>query len=422
MSIIQNFKGPVQLYALPGAEAYVQVVAKWIARNIINEITNKKKKIAKYLCMEENEEQSMTEYKGNIEDFIANYIIGSFTYYTHRNGAIEISINTSARLKDIYLFHTFSEADIIDKNGTHKHLSLSDQELLLYNTLDAFLEAKINKVSIFEMNLGQARSDRPKGRGACNLRTFFRNITANGANHFFTYQIHSNKSLIGLDNTKTTYDNLRGQSILKKYILHKYIKTVEYFKNVVQNEWIISSVDAGGKDFAARFAKSFMTPLLVVDKRRNQITGEIEEISILKPESLPLENKVVYIVDDMIDSAKSIENVCRKYKEFGVKEINVVAFYGLFSPPAEDILNQLRKEGALKKVIITDLISHNDEFLKRNPYIEIVDTTYTTARIIHRNNSGRSLEKYFLTLNAEEYLKNKVEPNLIGDVTKNVKE
>ena len=122
---------------------------------------------------------------------------------------------------------------------------------------------------------------------------------------------------------------------------------------------------------------------------------------------------VIYITDDMIDSGKSIASVCRKYKEFGVKEINIVAFYGLFSPPAEEILNKLREEGALNRIIITDLISHDEEFLKRNPYIEVVDTTYTTSRIIMRTNMGRSLEKYFLPLNAEEYLKNKVEPRII---------
>lgn len=406
-------RGPIQLFALPGTEEYVKKVARWLAKNFLKEISNKKSKIAEYLYMNRDEEEDLERYKGDLEVFLTNYLIGSFTYYTHRNGAIEISINNSARCKDVYVFHTFSETDIIGNNGDQKHLNLSDQEILLYNTLDAFLESKANQVAVFEMNLGQARSDRPKGRGACNIRTFFRNLTANGAAHFFIYQIHSYKSLVGLDNTRTTYDNLRGQSILKKYILHKYIKTKEYFRDVVQKKWIISSVDAGGKEFAARFAKTFKVPLLVVDKRRNQETLSIEEISILQPEKLSLHDMVIYITDDMIDSGKSIASVCRKYKEFGVKEINIVAFYGLFSPPAEEILNKLREEGALNRIIITDLISHDEEFLKRNPYIEVVDTTYTTSRIIMRTNMGRSLEKYFLPLNAEEYLKNKVEPRII---------
>jgi phosphoribosylpyrophosphate synthetase len=413
MSYKHYTRGPIQLFALPGTEDYVKNIAQWLAKNFLKEISDKKSEIIEYLYMNKDEEEILEKYTGKLEDFLADFLIGNFTYYSHKNGAIEISINTSARCKDIYVFHTFSETDIIDNNGNPCHLNLADQEVLLYNTLDAFLESKANQVAVFEMNLGQARSDRPKGRGACNLRTFFRNLTANRADHFFIYQIHSSKSLIGLDNTRTTYDNLRGQSILKKYILHKYIKTMEYFKNVVQKEWLFSSVDAGGKEFAARFAKSLGTPLLVVDKRRNPETNLIEEISILQPETLSLNDKIIYIADDMIDSGKSIASVCRKYKEFGVKEINIIAFYGIFSPPAEEILNQLRKEGALNKIIVTDLISHNKDFLKRNPYIEIVDTTYTTSRIIMRTNMGSSLEKYFLPLNAEEYLKNKVEPLIV---------
>jgi len=413
MSYLKYSKGPIQLYALPGTEDYVSSIAQWIAKDLLTEAKEKNLNISDYLFLDKDEEQEFNSYKGNKEDLIAKYLTGQFSYFSHRNGAVEISISSTARRKDIYVFHTFTESEITDHNGNKKLLSLADQELLLYNTLDAFLEAKVHEVAVFEMNLGQARSDRPKGRGACNLRTFFRNITANGANHFFIYQIHSSKSLIGLDNTKTTYDNMRGQSLIKKYMLHSYIKSVEYFKNVVQKDWIFSSVDAGGKEFAARFSKSFETPLLVVDKRRNPVTNIIEEITILKPESLSLKDKTVYIVDDMIDSGGSIMDVCRKYKEFGAKEINIAVFYGLFSPPAEERINQLRKEGALNKMIITDLVLPNKDFLKRNPFIEVVDTSYTTSRIIMRTNRGQSLEKYFLPLNAEKYLKTKVEPSLI---------
>ncbi|HOJ64771.1 MAG TPA: ribose-phosphate diphosphokinase [Spirochaetota bacterium] len=409
MNYTKFFKGPIKLFPLPGTEEYVGKIAKWLAKSYFNEIKSKNLDIVEFFLMDEEEEKLLNNYNGDIEEFIAKFIVGGFDYFAHKNGAIEVSIKNSARRKDAYVFHTFSEVDIVDYNGVNRHLSLSDQELLLYNTLDAFLEAKVERVTIFEMNLGQARSDRPKGRGSCNLRTFFRNITANGANHLILYQIHSNRSLIGIDNTRTTYDNLSGENLLKKYILRNHVKTVDYFKNVVQKEWIISSVDAGGKQFAAKFAKAFNVPLLVVDKRRNSLTNLIEEITVLKPDSLSIEGKTVFIVDDMIDSGGSIMDVCKKYKELGAKEIIVAVVYGLFSPPAEERLTELYKSGALNKVIVTDLALLDKDFYKRNSYIEIADTSYTTARIIQKTNQGRSLEKYFLPLNAEEYLRTKVE-------------
>lgn len=409
MSYTKFLKGPIKLYPLPGTEEYVSKVAKWLAKSYWNEIKLKNLDIVEFFLMDDEEEKSLNNYKGDMEEFIAKFITGGFDYFAHKNGAIEISIKNSARRKDAYVFHTFSEVDIIDYNGVTRHLTLSDQEILLYNTLDAFLEAKVEKVTIFEMNLGQARSDRPKGRGSCNLRTFFRNITANGANHLILYQIHSNRSLIGIDNTKTTYDNLSGENLLKKYILRNHVKTLNFFKNVVQKDWIISSVDAGGKQFAAKFAKSFDIPLLVVDKRRNSLTNLIEEVTVLKPDSLSIEGKTVFIVDDMIDSGGSIMDVCKKYKELGAKEIIVAVVYGLFSPPAEERLIELYNIGALNKVIVTDLALFDKDFYKRNSYIEIADTSYTTARIIQKTNQGRSLEKYFLPLNAEEYIKTKLE-------------
>jgi len=135
----------------------------------------------------------------------------------------------------------------------------------------------------------------------------------------------------------------------------------------------------------------------------------VEEITVLKPDSLSIEGKTVFIVDDMIDSGGSIMDVCKKYKELGAKEIIVAVVYGLFSPPAEDRLRELYNSKALNKVIVTDLALLDKSFYERNSFIEIADTSYTTARIIQKTNQGRSLEKYFLPLNAEEYLRTKVE-------------
>lgn len=412
MSYSTFTKGPIKIYPLPGTEKYVQDVTNWLAKFYLKHIRAKDLNIADYFYMDEIEEASLNKNIDRVEEFLANFITGKFQYFAHKNGALEVSIDGSARKKDVYVFHTFSDTTIKDFNGVEKKLNSSDQEVLLYNTLDAFLEAKVERVTLFEMNLGQARSDRPKGRGSCNLRTFFRNITANGADHLFVYQLHSAKSLIGIDNTKTSYDNLSGENLLKKYILRNHVKSLDFFKNVVQKEWIISSVDAGGKLFAAKFAKALKTPLLVVDKRRNSLTNLVEEITVLKPDYLSIEGKTVYVVDDMIDTGGSIVDVCRKYRELGAKEINIAVVYGIFSPPAEEKLSQLYKEGAINKLIVTDLVKKDEDFYRRNPYIEIADTTYTTARIILKTNMGRSLEKYFVPLNAEEYITEKVEYRL----------
>ena len=111
----------------------------------------------------------------------------------------------------------------------------------------------------------------------------------------------------------------------------------------------------------------------------------------------------------MIDSGGSIIDVCRKYRELGAKEVNVAVVYGLFADPAEERLQALYKEGVINRVIVTDLVLHDEDFYKRNPYIEIADTTYLTARVLQRTNMGRSLEKYFLPIDAEAYLRDKVE-------------
>lgn len=413
-----NFgRGPIRLFPLPGTEDYVEKVAKWLVINSLKDVKKNSLDIAESFFLDEDEALELNRYINDEEkliDFLVKTITGGFNYFCHRNGAIEISLKTSARRKDVFIFHTFSQCNLKDYNGVERQLSLSDQELLLYNTLDAFMESKVDTIRIMELNLGQARSDRPKGRGSCNLRTFFRNITANGAEHIIMYQIHSVKSLIGIDIRQTVYDNVRGEALLKKYILRNFVKSTENFENIVKKDWIFSSVDAGGKEFAASFSRSFQAAMVVVDKRRNSLTNNVEEVTILKPDYLSIEGKTVFIVDDMIDSGGSIVDVCRKYKELGAKEVNVAVVYGLFSSPAEERLSKLVADGVLNKIIVTDLVLQDEDFFKRNPYIEVADTTYTTARIIQKTNQGRSLDKYFKPLDAVEYLTSKVDPEQKG--------
>ncbi|HOV14905.1 MAG TPA: hypothetical protein PK771_11515, partial [Spirochaetota bacterium] len=150
MGLLRFNKGSIKLCPLPGTEEYVKKVARWLAKNFLKELGENRNNIADSFYMDDEDIKAMNQFSGSMEDFLAQYMIGDFSYFTHRNGAIEVSINGSVRRKDVYIFHTFSETDITDYNNNVKHLNLSDQELLLYNTLDAFLEAKVEQVTVFE--------------------------------------------------------------------------------------------------------------------------------------------------------------------------------------------------------------------------------------------------------------------------------
>ena len=63
-------RGPIQLFALPGTEEYVKKVARWLAKNFLKEISNKKSKIAEYLYMNRDEEEDLERYKGDLEVFL----------------------------------------------------------------------------------------------------------------------------------------------------------------------------------------------------------------------------------------------------------------------------------------------------------------------------------------------------------------
>ena len=38
------------------------------------------------------------------------------------------------------------------------------------------------------------------------------------------------------------------------------------------------------------------------------------------------------------------------------------------------LAQKLKKEGILNNLVVTDLVVHSDDFMKRNPYIKVADT------------------------------------------------
>ncbi|WP_461248888.1 phosphoribosyltransferase family protein, partial [Treponema sp. R6D11] len=89
-----------------------------------------------------------------------------------------------------------------------------------------------------------------------------------------------------------------------------YIKTLDNLENEVRKNWAFCSVDAGGEKIARIFANSFGSALVVAHKQRDYSRpNTVESINILSAD--PVENKSLWIVDDMIDTAGSIEKLIR---------------------------------------------------------------------------------------------------------------
>jgi ribose-phosphate pyrophosphokinase len=145
--------------------------------------------------------------------------------------------------------------------------------------------------------------------------------------------------------------------------------------------------------------------LVVAHKQRDYSKpNTVESINILSADTL--ENKSLWIVDDMIDTAGSVEILIRALSQLKPKDINVIAVHALFSQPAIQKLEALYKDGLLHRMIVTDTVSCSS-YKAIIPCLEIVQSADLASGIIKTIINNESLGKLLQPFTAAEYLGSK---------------
>ncbi|MDR1862899.1 MAG: ribose-phosphate diphosphokinase [Treponema sp.] len=318
------------------------------------------------------------------------------------DGEMEVSISKSIRGKDVVLFASCA------KNNAG--IGVGEAKIELYHTVDAFKRSQAGNIVVFEPFISCSRSDRTTRRNSVGLWVHFKTLTALGVNHIVTFQLHSNKSESMLDPTICTIDDIPAMSLLERYLCDAYIREMQVLENQVRPHWAFCSVDAGGEKLARGFANAFGAPLVVAHKQRDYSkANSIESINILSHE--PLDGKVLWIIDDMIDTAGSVESLIRTLSGLKPAEINVIAVHAPFSDPAAKRLRQLSEEGLLNRIIVSDTVCRNSCIPDDIPHLDVVPSAELSARVISTLVSHTSMSKLMRNFNAEIYLRS---PNLFN--------
>jgi ribose-phosphate pyrophosphokinase len=98
----------------------------------------------------------------------------------------------------------------------------------------------------------------------------------------------------------------------------------------------IVSPDFGSSARVETFAKLVKRPYCILEKERDRITGDVK----VKPPSMDLGGRTVYIVDDMISSGGTIVKAANVLKDFGVKNIIAVCVHPILAAGAIDRMTQ----------------------------------------------------------------------------------
>jgi len=311
------------------------------------------------------------------------------------DGEMEVAVGASVRGRHVVVFASCARNEA--------GISLEEAKIELYHAVDALKRCQPGKITVFEPFVSCSRSDRALRRSSVGLWVHLKTLASLGAQHIITYQLHSDKSKSMVDPAICALDDIPAHTLLQQRICDAYIQDMAALGGEVRSNWAFCSVDAGGEKLARTFANAFQAHLVIAHKQRDASRpNAVESVNILSAE--PVEGKTLWIVDDMVDTAGSVETLVRALAPLRPREVNIVAVHALFSPPAAERLRALAEEGLLRRVMVTDTVCP-DALAGRVPGLEVVPSTWMSARIINSIVTNAPMGELLLKFDATAYLK-----------------
>ncbi len=296
----------------------------------------------------------------------------SLTVTTFADGEMEVTLNESVRGRVVFLFTTCAR----NESG----LSVEECKIELYHTVDVLKRSQAAKIHVFEPYISCSRSDRTTRRNSVGFWIHYKTLISLGCDHVITYQLHSDKSKTVFDPCLCSIDDVPAISLLQRYLCETDVKTCEYLRTHIRDNWAFCSVDAGGEKLASKFARSFETQLIVAHKQRSATRPDtIDNFTIFT--SGDLDGRTIWIVDDMIDTAGSIYGLVRELRKRAKRAINVMIIHPVLSGPAISRITELKDEGSLGRLVVCDTVFCETP-AQRLPFMEVIKSGDFSARII----------------------------------------
>ena len=293
---------------------------------------------------------------------IAKYLdtqLGSVDIAQFSDGELKVAFNENIRGEDVFLVQS--------TNPPSENL----MELLLM--LDAAKRASAKTVTAVIPYFGYSRQDRKdQPRVPISARMILDLIASVGVDRMITMDLHS-PQIQGF--TNVPFDNLYSRIVL-------FNRLKNY--NLNYNTGVVLAPDVGSAKMSQAYAKKLGLGFALIDKRRpsHNVSKVVNLIG-------DLENKQVFIIDDMIDTAGTICNAAVTAMEHGAKSVIAIATHAVLSGQAIDKL----QKSPIQKVIVSNTIAINDE--KQFNKLEIISIAEIFAETIKRIDLGGSVSSLF---------------------------
>lgn len=259
---------------------------------------------------------------------VASYIgmrLGDITVGKFADGEINVRIEETVRGHDVFVIQP-----------TCPPVNENLMELLIM--IDAFKRASANSVAVVIPYYGYARQDRKaKGRDPITAKLVANLLTIAGATRVMTVDLHAEQVQGFFD---IPVDNLWSFPVFLEELKKD---------GLLQDDAVIVSPDVGGVKRARQIAEKVGLPLAILDKRRPK-DNVAEILNIIGD----VKDKTAIIVDDIVDTARSLVEGANAVKNAGAKRVVACITHPVLSSGAPERI----ENSSIEKIYISDTIYH----------------------------------------------------------------
>jgi ribose-phosphate pyrophosphokinase len=228
--------------------------------------------------------------------------------------------------------------------------------------IDAAKRASAKRITVVAPFYPYGRQDKKgRGREPISARLVADLFKAAGANRIMSVDLHAAQIQGFFDGP---VDHLFAMPVL-----------LEHFRAKLDADTLtVVSPDMGRVRVADIWSDKLGAPLAIIHKRRDPVVpNQVSVHEIIGP----VEGRVCLIVDDMIDTGRTIVKAAEALKKNGALSVVVAATHPIFSDPATEIL----QSEFIDSVVVTDTLPIAEE--KRWDRLTVLPIAPLIARAIH---------------------------------------
>jgi len=344
------------------------------------------KKVDKWLVdwryERESEHKSTIAFSGYQRD---SYILNAKTP-RFGSGEAKGTILESVRGDDLYLMVDVCNHSLTySLHGMVNHMSPDDH----YQDLKRLIAAaagKARRINVIMPFLYESRQHKRSSRESLDCAICLQELVNMGVENIITFDAHDPRVQNAIP--------LKGfETVQPIYQFIKYLLKVETDLQIDNDHMMVISPDEGGMGRAVYFANVLGLDMGMFYKRRDYTKVVDGRNPIVAHEFLgsSVEGKDVLIIDDMISSGESMQDVARELKRRKARKVFICSTFGLFTNGLAKF-DKYYQDGIIDRILTTNLVYQSPELLSR-PYYINVDMSKYIALIIDNLNHDASLSE-----------------------------